>query len=87
MNLEDMTKEELTAYIKEINGLLGAVDGDTIGSLKKFIRIYNIISWQVEKYYMIICFLIDKIDNIEDRQFIIDEISKVREEVRKEVIK
>ena len=77
MNLDDLSKEELIMYIKNINGLIGAVDGKTIEHLRRFIKIYNVTAWQVERYSDLIHFLLDRA-NEEDRHFVEKKISVIR---------
>ena len=86
MNLDDLSKEELIMYIKNINGLIGAVDGKTIEHLRRFIKIYNVTAWQVERYSDLIHFLLDRA-NEEDRHFVEKKISVIRKMVRDKIKK
>ena len=42
-------KCESQDLIKEINGLIGAVDGDTLKHLRRFIQKYNTLHWKYNR--------------------------------------
>ena len=61
MKFLTMTREELVEYVKEINGLVGAVDGDTISALRRLISKYNETVWKMERYRSMIEYMMDKV--------------------------
>ena len=83
-DLEKLSKEELITIIKNVNGMIGAVNGNTIKKLKKFIEIYNITAWQVERYSDLIHFLLDRV-NENDRRFAEKRISEIKKKVRDKI--
>lgn len=56
-------KYESQDLIKEINGLIGAVDGDTLKHLRRFIRKYNTLYWKYNRLKERVQRLLDEIDN------------------------
>jgi len=81
VNPSTLSKDELVNLIKKVNTLLGAVDGNTIEKLRKFIEIYNVTAWQVERYSDLIHFLLDRVGD-DDKKFVEKEISRIRKKVK-----
>ena len=77
-----MSREELLDYIKQLNGLLGAVDGDTIKAIKKMLEICNVTAWQVKKYLERINYLVERAET-HDKAFVIKGLNRIQGKVRK----
>lgn len=78
----EMSKEELLNYIKGLNGLLGAVDGNTIKALRKMLEIYNVTAWQVERYLDLIRYLMERVET-HDKAFVEKELNRIQGKVKK----
>lgn len=61
MRFLSMTREELVEYVKEINGLVGAVDGDTLGAVRRLVEAYNKTAWKLERCVDLIEYMKDKV--------------------------
>ena len=72
-----MTREELVEYVKEINGLVGAVDGDSLRAIRRLVEEYNRAAWRLERCGDLIEFMLDKVP---------DDIRGVVEKEYKEVV-
>jgi len=55
-------KCESQDLIKEINGLIGAVDGDTLKHLRRFIQKYNTLHWKYNRLKEKVQGLLDEIE-------------------------
>jgi len=77
-------KENCCDVLKEANGLIGAINGDTLSHLRKLISQYNVTCWQVEEYYILLSTVLDN-ENVPQslRSFIRSRILEIRNEVRK----
>jgi len=76
--LEDMSKEELINLIKEVNGLVGAVDGDTLKHLRKFIQKYNELDWKYQNVKQAIQGLLEEIDKL-PTETIFDKVAETED--------
>ena len=76
MKFLSMTREELVEYVKEINGLVGAVDGDSLRAIRRLVEEYNRVAWRLERCGDLIEFMLDKVP---------DDIRGVVEKEYKEV--
>lgn len=79
--MEYTTDEKYYEIIREVNGILGAVDGDTVKASKRLVRAYNITSWEVDRLRDIIRFLLDRVGN-EDKQYIEKEMQEISNKVK-----
>jgi len=68
--------------IKEVNGILGAIDGDTIKATRKLVEAYNVTAWQVEQYRNLIDFLLDRVDNESDKHYVKKRMEEISKRVR-----
>ena len=77
-------KENCCDLLKEVNGLIGAIDGDTLSRLRKLISQYDVTCWQVEEYYVLLSTVLDN-ENVPQslRSFIKSRIQEIRNKVRK----
>ena len=76
--------ENCCDLLKEVNGLIGAIDGDTLSCLRKLISQYDVTCWQVEEYYVLLSTVLDN-ENVPQslRSFIKSRIQEIRNKVRK----
>ena len=79
--MEYTTDEKYYEIIREVNGILGAVDGDTVKASKRLVRAYNITSWEVDRLRDIIRFLLDRVGD-EDKQYIEKEMQEISNKVK-----
>jgi len=63
--------------LKEIGGLLGAVDGNYIEKCKELIQQYNLICWKNENLIILVRTLIDKLKNKEEKEFFTEELKRI----------
>ena len=79
--MKNATNENYYKIIREVNGILGAVDGDTVKASKRLVRAYNITSWEVDRLRDVIRFLLDRVGD-EDRQYIEKELEEISDKVK-----
>ncbi len=62
--MEQLKNAEQT--LKEIGGLVGAVDGDYIGKVRRLVQEFTVESWRVRNLLSLVEYLQDKLKDIEE---------------------